>query len=114
MGQARARMLKAGIDLRREHDVQAEIMAYLKGFAPDAWFWVNKTGGIRRRRFTTYNGAADILGCYRGLHIEFEVKQPKGTQSEDQIEHEKHILEAGGRYYVVRSVEDVQRAMEAL
>ena len=49
-----------------------------------------------------------------GIFTGFEVKTPRGRQSPDQILFEKRCKRAGGRYYVVRSVEDVKTAIEAV
>lgn len=101
--------------LEREHDIQRAILEFLLRAYPKAHWWPNKTvgtSGLARRKNTTYRGAGDIMGCYKGRHIEFEVKTKRGTQSDDQKRHQERIEVAGGRYYVVRNIDDVQKAME--
>ena len=44
-------------------------------------------------------------GCFIGL----EVKGPLGTLSGHQVEFCDGVREAGGEYYVVKAIEDVQR-----
>jgi len=52
-------------------------------------------------------GVPDILCCYRGSFIAFEVKGPKGKTSALQDINIKNIKKAGGLAYVVRSVSEV-------
>lgn len=44
----------------------------------------------------------------------FEVKAPKGKQSDAQIEFQKEVEEHGHCYFVVRSIEDVETALNSL
>lgn len=66
-------------------------------------------GRVTMRRLPKYTpkGLPDIVVIDLGRFIGLEVKD-KGKQSESQIEMEKKIKDAGGDYYVVRSIEDVQ------
>jgi len=59
-------------------------------------------------------GTPDIIMCMDGLFIGMEVKTAKTYQSKVQKEAEKAIKEAGGRYYVVRSLEEVQILVELI
>jgi len=56
--------------------------------------------------FTIKNKDKNILQ----LTIYLEVKSPTGRQSKDQKLFQSRIEEAGGFYFVVRSIEDVQVA----
>lgn len=108
-------LLAPSKSMEREQDIQRAILTYLCAQFPRGKWWVNKTvgtAGRARRQGTTYRGAGDILGCYKGQHIEFEVKARKGVQSEWQKRHEQDIKAAGGRYFVVHSVDEVREAME--
>src|SRR3990167_7372571 len=67
------------------------------------------------------DGVADILGIgqWHGIDgghpaapIAFEVKSRTGRQRLSQMEFERRWKRSGGRYYIVRSVEDVMEAME--
>ena len=67
------------------------------------------------------DGVADILGIGQwpgvvGKHtaapIAFEVKSRTGRQRVSQMEFQRRWERAGGRYYIVRSVEDVMEAMK--
>lgn len=55
-------------------------------------------------------GASDLQvhGLF-GKCIHIEVKTTSGKQSEHQIVFQKRIEELGGKYYLVRSLEDVKK-----
>ena len=53
-------------------------------------------------------GTPDIIAVIDGVFTGFEVKTAKGRQSPDQVLFEKRLTNAGGRYFVVRSVSDVK------
>ena len=57
-------------------------------------------------------GAPDIIVCYQGNYVGLEVKSKKGRQSDSQKDAEERILDAGGEYHIVRSVEDVQEIIK--
>lgn len=70
-------------------------------------------GGITMRRLPKYTpkGLPDIIVIAGGLFYALEVKKPapnKTYQSKDQKIFEANVKKHGGRYYVVRSLEDVQ------
>lgn len=44
-------------------------------------------------------------------YVGIEVKGPKGKQSDDQKEFQRHLEAAGGRYILAYSVEDVSAAL---
>ena len=102
----------------REHDIQKAILDYLRTVhGKHGWWWNNKLGAAARgvkHRNTTYTGSADIIGVYYGRHMEFEIKARRGVQSDDQKKHQERIEKAGGRYYLVRSVDEVQKIMGAI
>ena len=54
-------------------------------------------------------GCPDIVVCSKGgIFIGLEVKTPKGRQSPGQVIAEQEIKDAGGEYFIVRSVGDVK------
>ena len=60
----------------------------------------------------SYAGIADFFAIKNGWGIWIEVKSEKGTQSEYQIKFEKDIKEHGGRYILVRSVDELNEYIE--
>lgn len=77
-------------------------------------------GFIQRRNGTkgfiknNKRGVPDIIMCYKGCFVGLEVKTEKGRQSQTQKEAEQAINEAGGYYYIVRSVDDVDEVLNLL
>lgn len=57
------------------------------------------------------DGVADILGIGPAAPIAFEVKSKSGQQRPSQVEFQRRWERAGGRYYIVRSIDDVMEAM---
>lgn len=66
-------------------------------------------GSITMRRLPKYTprGLPDIIVVAGGAFIALEVKSAIGKQSPDQKIIQQDIERHSGRYYVVRSVEDV-------
>lgn len=91
-----------------ESAITAEIQRYLSRV--DGWFGFKVQGGGSQMR-----GIPDIVGCYCGLFVAFEVKRPiVGRLSELQKHRIDQIIAAGGRACVVYGVEDVKRVFEGL
>jgi hypothetical protein len=59
-------------------------------------------------------GQADIAGCFRGRHVEIEIKTATGRQSRQQARWQHAIEQAGGVYVLARSVGDAIAALEGL
>ena len=99
----------------KESGIQSAICDYLElnrhffwrqNTAP-AFDW--KTKQFRKMPKHAMRGIPDIILVQQGLFVGLEVKSAIGKQSEDQKAFEKNLKDAGGRYYVVRSIEDVQK-----
>ena len=60
-------------------------------------------------------GLPDVFGCYRGFFLGLETKMPEGKGPEPAQRHRiREIRAAGGISYVVRSVRDARRVMDAI
>lgn len=55
------------------------------------------------------SGVPDICGVYKSIPIYFEVKKEKGVMSRIQKVRASQIIEAGGKFFLVRSVEAVSK-----
>ena len=84
-----------------ESKLQAKILRYLI-YQDDCW-------AIKAESVT--RGIPDIICCYRGKFIGFEVKSEQGELSEIQKATGELIDSAGGIYRVVRTMEDVKRIL---
>lgn len=83
--------------------------------------WKQPTTGFydtKRKRFRKQmnpyarNGVPDILCVIEGRLIGFEVKKKGSYQTESQKLFESDLRASGGLYYVVRSLEELQLALE--
>jgi hypothetical protein len=102
-----------------EQTIQRAILEYLNW--KHIYCWKNNTAGIYVKARNTYipshaPGVSDILACLKvegiGVMLCLEVKVPKGRQSDVQKRFEMNVKEAGGFYYIVTSIEDVQSAID--
>jgi hypothetical protein len=103
-----------------ETDVQNSICEYLE-LRGRCFFRLNNipafnrgaNGGITMRRLPKYTpkGLPDIVVVQGGMFVALEVKKekPKTYQSKEQKEFQAWVEKHGGRYYVVRSIDDVQK-----
>ena len=90
--------------MKSESTIQAVIMKYLRSLG--AYCWAIKAAVCNER------GVPDILCCYKGRFVGFEVKTEKGRLSGPQRTQNNRIRQAGGRAVVVRSVADVRVVLE--
>jgi len=85
-----------------EKNITNKILKYLKSL--DGCFCFKMHGG----RYSTA-GVPDIICCYKGVFVAFEVKTVTGRVTELQRATIKNINRAGGVAVVVRSVDEVKR-----
>ena len=90
-----------------ERDITAAIMRYLK--TVPGCFAFKEHGGMYGTA-----GLPDIICCYRGRFIGFEVKTPDGRLSKLQETTIAKIREAKGEAFKVTSVEEVRLTLENL
>lgn len=102
-----------------EGKIQTAIIKYLKGRG--YFCWRNNNGATYDQKMNggyggyrsnpgLLKGVPDILlipddGIFTGI----EVKTPKGKQSADQVLFERRCKRKNGRYYTVRSVDEVKK-----
>jgi Holliday junction resolvase len=84
--------------------IQHKIIKFLKGIGA----YVVKTIIVNR------NGVPDIICCLNGKFIAFEVKDLKGKITPLQEYNIELIKKAGGKAYLVRSVEEVKEVVESI
>jgi hypothetical protein len=103
-----------------EKVIQKAVLDYL-GTIPGIYFFRAAAGAVTTStgRFfkTGKKGLPDIVCCVPkktdngrtvGVFIGLEIKTEKGRQSPAQKEAQKQIEEAGGHYYIIRSLKDVK------
>lgn len=90
-----------------EKDITNKILRYLKGL--DHCYCFKEHGGSYGS-----SGIPDIICCYRGRFLAFEVKTPKGKTTPLQDIAIRKICEADGIALVVRSVDDVKSVINEM
>lgn len=63
---------------------------------------------------TGKKGCPDVVGCYKGYFVGWELKTDKGKQSDEQEATEKLIKSIYGFYFVIRSVEDLMESFKKI
>jgi hypothetical protein len=86
-------------------------------FAQGCYAWRNNTGGFKTAsgRVVSYGlkGSADIVGVTpQGMFIAIECKSAKGRLTPEQRLFRDRIREKGGLYFVVKSVDDLEREVK--
>lgn len=84
------------------------VLPYLRGRGGE---WI----AIPRSRFGR-TGIPDILGCYRGVFVAFELKSPDSSYeaTATQMAQLKRIRLNGGSALVARSLEDIAGLLDLL
>jgi len=90
-----------------EKDITNKILKYLKGL--DKCYCFKEHGGSYGS-----TGIPDIICCYKGRFIAFEVKTQKGKTTALQDVNIRKITEADGIAVVVRSVEEVKNVINEM
>lgn len=97
----------------KESDIQRAIIEFLA--FKRIFHYRNNSGAFKRDDGHFYRfgakGSPDIVCVLEGRFIGIEVKGPTGRQSDDQIEFQRRLEEAGGRYILARSIDDVMNAL---
>lgn len=91
----------------READIVRSIMNYLKS-VPYCFAW-KEHGGMYGTA-----GIPDIICCYNGRFIGFEVKMPKGQPTKLQESTIRKIQRCNGIAAVVHSVSEVRGIIDSL
>ena len=92
--------------MKNESQIQAAILRFLRSLG--AYCWAVKAAVCNER------GVPDIICCYRGKFVGFEVKTAKGRISGPQRVQNERIRRACGRAVVVRTVEDVKTVLREI
>ena len=92
-----------------EKETQKAILEYLEYrgvfcYRQNSGAFKTEAGGFYRMG---EKGAPDIIAVIKGQFTGIEVKGPKGRQNENQKEFERRLTEAGGRYILARSLDDI-------
>ncbi len=97
---------------KKENSIQTEILDFLKGnrkkgIEPFGGWWINFHGGD----LYMPRGIPDIIGCYKGRFIAFEVKRPGETPSAIQSATLRALRKSGATAETVYSLDDVKKIL---
>ena len=90
-----------------EKDITNAILRYLRTL-PGCFCWKEHGGPYSQA------GIPDIICCYRGRFVAFEVKTATGKLSKLQAVTLERIRAAGGRAHMVTSVAQVRKIIEKI
>jgi hypothetical protein len=93
----------------RESDTQRAILDYLA--LKRIFHYRNNSGAFKDTQNHFYRfgelSSPDIICVINGLFVGIEVKAPKSKQSEHQVEFQRQLEMAGGKYILAYSLDDV-------
>ncbi len=105
--------MHGGEAMSGEHSIQADILEYLE--KAQIMHWRNNSGTLRKgRHWITYGcvGSPDIICVIAGRFVGVEVKDAKKKQEPEQVKFQARLEAAGGRYLLVRSVDELRAGLE--
>lgn len=92
-----------------------DYLAYYKKTYPIFYFRAN-SGSVITQGGRVFKGASagtpDIILLVDSIFCGLECKTEKGRQSQVQKEVEKAITDAGGKYFLIRSMEDIKKVID--
>jgi hypothetical protein len=104
---------------KEEAKLQATILKNLKWYRNIYVIRNNSFAGkiMRGNGSTGYiknsqKGAPDIILCKNGLWLGLEIKSPDGKQSPDQKIAEKEIRDAGGHYFLIKTIDEFNKIID--
>lgn len=99
-----------------ESEVQKAILAYLE--VTRTFHYRNNSGAYKAEHgsFVRYGtpGSPDIVCVIRGHYVGLEVKRPGGKLSPMQKQFAKELIDHGGYYFMVTSIDDVIKAIHSI
>jgi hypothetical protein len=103
-----------------EKDIQREVCQWLDNMGFFFWrsnnipvFGMNNGGKRTFRSLPKYTprGICDIIIVHEGVFIGIEVKRPKAKLRPEQVNFMEDIIQNGGQYHVVTSLQDIYSVM---
>ena len=88
-----------------EKEIQKRILKYLRTLPKSVWFKIPAGPWSAA-------GIPDIIGCYHGQFVAFEVKSQTGRLTKLQKYTMNKIYEAGGTAEIVRSVKETKEVIK--
>lgn len=89
-----------------ESSLQQQVLKWLKR---KKIYYINIHGGGWGAK-----GAPDVIVCYKGKFVAFELKVGKNDMQDDQKIHMNRIIKSGGLHFVPRTFKEFLKIMEDL
>ena len=87
-----------------ESDIQKQVVAYLKGCGAK----------VITLKVASVSGNADLIICYNGKYVEFEMKQPGKHATKLQLIKATECINADGAWFEIHSLEEAEAAIQLL
>jgi len=100
-----------------EAQIQRGVLDYLELLSrkKPIYYFRSAAGMVRTEQGRVFKtgkpGAPDISVCFDGLFIGLEIKTTTGRQSALQKKAQAEIEAAGGKYYIIRCLEDIWKIL---
>ena len=95
-----------------EAEIQKQVVQYLK--AKNIFHFRTPNIPTKNRPNIVLKGTPDLIAIIKGQFIGLEIKTQSGKQSDHQKEFETKLMKAGGRYYIIRSLQDLIENLKGL
>lgn len=101
----------------KESQIELQICFYLR--AKGYFFWKQPMAGFFDERKCAFrkhanpfvrNGVPDVIIVRDGKFIGLEIKKRTGRQTDAQKAFQKDLEKAGGKYFIIRSLDDLKIA----
>ena len=98
--------------------LQNKVLKYLEGEGVFAWRQNNqptydpKIGGYRSHN--GMKGVPDIIAVINGVFIGAEIKAGSDKMSADQLLFQRRLTRAGGKYFIIKSVDDAKKMLHEI
>lgn len=106
----------------KQHSALIQAVLNYLSLVPGCLAWQQDSMGVwdakrqiyrKRQSKYTVRGLSDVFAVYRGVPLGLEIKTGSGTPNDNQVEFWQLLERAGGLYFVIRSLDDVTRALAA-
>lgn len=100
-----------------ERQIQRGVLDYLELLSrkKPIYYFRSAAGMVKTEQGRIFKtgkpGTPDICVCYEGVFYGLEIKTKTGRQSTLQKKAQEQIEAAGGKYYIIRCLEDIWRIL---
>lgn len=99
-------MIQTGTRIEKESTFQSKAIEYIQ-----------KRGGyVVKVHVSAYQkqGVPDLIVCYMGMFVAFELKAKRGTAKQLQLFNKEQIQHAGGTAKVVKTLKEIEDTLDEI